>query len=132
MANEQNLRPFRLGQSGNPAGRPPEAAREAKQYTKAVTTEAFNRLIGLTEAELVEIARRSDSPGIDKVVARVITKCIAQGTFGEFDKILDRIIGKVSQKFEGELGAPGGIPLTPPVIHYYGISPEDKGMLPHE
>lgn len=119
---------FKPGQSGNPNGRPPLAG-ALRNYTKTSVAEAFNKLMAMTEAEIDELSRRPDTPGLEKIVARVILKAIAQGTFGEVDRILDRFIGKVPQKFEGELGAPGGIPLIPPtvVIHSHpspGQKPE--------
>lgn len=121
----EHLKPyeFKPGESGNPNGRPPGAGKEIRKYTRQLIGETVTKLLEQTCDELEETAKRKDTPAIEATVARVILKCKSKGEFTDLDRILDRIIGKVPQKFEGEFGGPGGIPLTPPVFNFIGVSP---------
>lgn len=72
-------KPFAKGQSGNPAGRPKEAA-EVKDYARQFQTEAIDRLVHWM---------RSDSPKASSAAAMAI---------------LDRAVGKPAQAVTGEGG----------------------------
>lgn len=124
MANEENLKPFPPGVSGNPNGRPPEATRELKKYSKQLIAEVVNRLMAISYVEVKTISEQEDAPMIEQTIAKVLLKCHKHGDFSDLDKILDRVIGKVPQKVENEMFGPGGQPLTPPVIHYHPVAPK--------
>ena len=57
--NDDNLKPFKKGQSGNPGGRPKEVA-EVKALARAHTTIAINTLVKIAESsESTDAARVS-------------------------------------------------------------------------
>jgi hypothetical protein len=80
--NDDNLKPFKKGKSGNPSGRPKEVA-EVKALARQYTTEAIEGLVAIARSE-----KASDA-------ARVAA----------WDKILDRGWGKPGQHHhhEGDL-----------------------------
>lgn len=81
MANEQNLKPFKPGQSGNPAGRP-VGARSVKSILRDLVdlpvpvkgddgaTHTITRLEGML-AQLVKQAGDGDLASLDRVLDRL-------------------------------------------------------------
>jgi len=119
--NDQNLKPFQPGHPGGP-GRPPGPDKELRKYTRQLIAETVTKLLELTKDELDDLTKKKDVPSLESTLARVILKCHSKGEFTDLDKILDRIIGKVPQKFEGELTGAAGAPILPPVIHLHPVA----------
>ena len=117
---------FKPGQSGNPSGREKDPLKGIKNYTKQHIADTFNELCEKTNDELEEISQSKTEPMLRVIIARVMIKAKAKGEYGEIDKILDRCIGKVPQKIEGELGGFGGAPLPTPHITYISVSGTTK------
>tara|TARA_R110000744_G_C19331192_1_gene558573 strand:- start:108 stop:536 length:429 start_codon:yes stop_codon:yes gene_type:complete len=103
---EENLTPFKKGQTGNPKGRPPKlvshitAELNAEGYTavsKSNIMDAYLTLIQLPYEEIKAIASTKDKlkhPFLYKLVAKELT-----GKRGSdmLEKLLDRALGKATQ-----------------------------------
>ena len=107
------LRPFKKGQCGNPKGRPVSTVRkviddlEAAGYQPASRTDIMNMytaLVGLPLEDLTEIASDAKRPMIARIVAKAL---LAPKGFENVERIIDRIVGKPTQRSE-VTGAEGG------------------------
>lgn len=119
--NEENLKPWKPGQSGNPAGRPPEAHPNLVRFTKKAVQETFAQLMLLPQEELNRIRDDQQESGIRAAVASVIMRARARGQLSDLDAMIDRIIGKVPQKTE--LSGAEGQPLERPHFHFHPTEP---------
>lgn len=110
MARGDNLKKywFQPGQSGNPAGRPIEedAAYRLKRYTREYVAEVINKIMELDDAEVELLLNDRETVQFEKVVAKVLLNARKDGDFSQLDKILDRCIGKVPQRIEGDPDRP--------------------------
>lgn len=99
---------FRPGQSGNPAGRPPSSIseKELRKFTRELVADTINKVMELTDAELDFLLSDPESTQFEKAVARIMLNARKDGEFGQIDKLLDRAIGRVPQKLEGDPDRP--------------------------
>ena len=114
MANEQNLRPFKPGQSGNPKGRPksrvPEQlvkifgskARAKKFYSlSAVEIDEWEAAILTFSAnDLKLLAKWEDAPAYPKGLAIAVLSDMKNGKTTTLDKLRERQYGKPTQRME--------------------------------
>ena len=81
--NPQNLKPFKKGQSGNPAGRPPKLPAIDEILAKVLETKAHN---GLTRAEnilrLMAIKAETDVRAAELILDRAYGKLKQSTEFG--------------------------------------------------
>ena len=110
-------RPFKKGVSGNPKGKEPTpyAVYKLKKYTRELVAEMVNELLEMSTDRLSRFILEPDTPALKFAIG----KAILREDFNAIDKILDRCIGKVSQKIEH--GGPDGAPLAPPSIIFQGV-----------
>lgn len=101
MANEQNLKPFPKGVSGNPAGKPKGVQNSKTRLLRLLelVTKVRNPVTG--EEEDFSIAEQLDM--------QIIAKA-RKGDLKAYEIILDRLEGKAKQSTEVELT--GGINIT--------------------
>jgi len=104
MANENNLRPFKKGKSGNPNGRPRKLVCSIIQELKdkgiepvkpIQVVETFENLFNLRADEIKEIALNENNPYF---IRRVAKEMLSNKGIEIINKMLDRTIGKPSIK----------------------------------
>lgn len=97
---------FKKGEVHNPkgiGGRPVGSftiPRELKTYNKQIICELMNKYLAMSTLELETIIDNPESPSIDCIVASVIQKAIDFGDMSRLNLILDRMIGKVTEKID--------------------------------
>jgi hypothetical protein len=101
MANEQNLKPFPKGVSGNPAGKPKGVQNSKTRLLRLLelVTKVRNPVTG--EEEEFSIAEQLDM--------QIIAKA-RKGDLKAYEIILDRLEGKPKQSTEVEVS--GGMSIT--------------------
>lgn len=111
MANEQNLKPFKKGQSGNTRGRPKKIFSaisfelKAKGYEPAKienVREIFEFLLALPMSEICEIAGSKNGPdnGYPALLRIVAAEMLGKRGFEIINSMLDRAYGKSVEKKE--------------------------------
>jgi hypothetical protein len=109
MANEQNLKPFKKGQSGNTRGRPKKIFSaisfelKAKGYEPAKpenVREIFEFLLALPLEEVAEIAGRKNEPdnGYPALLRIIASELLGKRGFQIVNAMLDRAHGKALEK----------------------------------
>lgn len=93
MANEQNLKPFKPGESGNPDGRP--------VGSKSITT--------MVREALDEVIKMKDGSEVDMkglLIKRILDKAIQKGDDRMIQMIWEQLDGRPNQKIDlvAELG----------------------------
>lgn len=93
---------FKKGESGNPAGRPaiPPEIREMKKLAKDDLEKLISLLLEATDLRIQEILDSPDTPMIEKIMAQILKKARESGNMGQFDMVLNRVIGKVKEHIE--------------------------------
>lgn len=93
---------WKPGQSGNPAGKPPDTPemKAVKQLTKAQLAEIGTFIITGDRDALQGIMERDDETILRKMVASVCLKVIAKGDMAALDVLLNRLVGKVKDEIE--------------------------------
>ena len=100
---------FKPGQSGNPAGRQPDTTieKEVRKFTREHVSEVYNKIIDMDKGELDALLADPAVPVFEKAVARAVLNAEKDGSVGgALETILERIIGKVPQKIEGNPDLP--------------------------
>jgi hypothetical protein len=104
MAKENKGR-FKKGQVANPTGKggpaplPPEV-REANKLTKAQILEVLNRMMVVREGDIDKLLADPNTPVFHKAVARLFQIALDEGCERKIDFVLNRLIGKVTDKVE--------------------------------
>jgi len=88
--NEQNLKPFKKGQSGNPKGKP--------KGTVSITTH-LKRLMN-KKISVPELTGSDDKLTVKELIALRLIKDAIDGKHHAQNIILERLEGKVTQKVE--------------------------------
>lgn len=91
MANEENLRPFEKGESGNPNGRP-KGSRNRSTIIRELLEALFNGKDPLTGEE------RQDN--YESVISRSMIKKAMDGDVSAYNAIMDSAYGKARQTVE--------------------------------
>lgn len=93
---------FKKGVSGNPGGRRklPEEVRIAKQMTQNELILIFNRLMFMTEAQIREHLQNAKTPIFERAICKVLNKADQYGDPGRLEFLLNRTIGKVTDRIE--------------------------------
>ncbi len=102
MANEQNLKKFKPGQTGNPKGRPPEPKelKAIKQMTKGEFSVLIHKLIELKPEELSTFK----GTVLEMAMASAMQKAIKSGDFSNIQGFIERLFGKVKDELQAEVG----------------------------
>lgn len=102
---------FQKGQSGNPKGLNSKGLSDARKLNKALVTELLNKFINMPTCDLVQFVKHNTKEGgadptIETLVASILIKAINEGDQARLNFILDRLIGKVTDKVEYTLPTP--------------------------
>lgn len=99
---------FKKGKSGNPGGRP--RVPEHLKGTKLVDTQAvrytISNLLALTKDELGRLIMDPNTKTLELTIASIIASSIKKGDYHNFNGLLDRLIGKVTDKIEHSTAKP--------------------------
>ncbi len=109
----KNLKPFKKGQSGNPGGRPklPEDIKQARRLNQLEVSRVFNRFVNMPLEELKLALNDPDTKSLELMIGKVMINCMKDGDYARFNFILDRMVGKVTEKVEHKLPKPTVIKL---------------------
>ena len=110
MANEENLKPWKPGQSGNPNGRPPKMLTEINREMKDAgyervspshVAEAYEMLLGMDEDNIRAMTNDTAQPYIIRVVGKMLLD--KSKGFEAIERMLDRVHGKPKQVSEAKI-----------------------------
>lgn len=116
MANEQNLKPCKPGETHNPNGRPPRLSRVIKQMPRdaqeKIYTILFTALTFKNVQEATAYIRSQDTTDFKYgFVLQLAVKALAgKNGWSAFNDILDRLFGK--PRISAEVAHTGGITLN--------------------
>lgn len=116
MANEQNLKPCKPGETHNPNGRPPRLSRVIKQMPpdaqEKIYTILFTALTFKNVQEATAYIRSQDTTDFKYgFVLQLAVKALAgKNGWSAFNDILDRLFGK--PRISAEVQHSGGITLN--------------------
>ena len=100
MANEQNLKPCKPGETHNPNGRPKNTLTELKGLglSKTDCYNAIKYMLTLSKPDLKKVSESDIEPSYKVCVARAILKDIAKGYYSTVDSLFNRLFGKPQQE----------------------------------
>jgi hypothetical protein len=111
MANEQNLKPMKKGETLNPNGRPRKYVSLLKEqgYKPSEVNDAIQVLMSMTLEELKEVYTNPKATVLEKTIASAIKKSIEKGSLYSIETLLTRVYGKPKEQMD--LNTSGGIQI---------------------
>jgi hypothetical protein len=105
VAKEDNLIPFKPGESGNPLGRPRKyiSTLKAQGYTKSEATDCIQVLISMDEAQLKEVAETDGHTILEQIVAAALLESKRKKTLYNIETLLTRLYGQPKQEIEQQV-----------------------------
>lgn len=99
---------FQPGVSGNPAGRVADSPelKELKKMNRSEMERLLNEVIHLTTDQLTALGNDKSQNGIKVLFASILVKGINKGDYRGAEFFLNRLVGKVPERFEGSNGEP--------------------------
>jgi len=96
MANEDNLKPFKKGQSGNPNGRPKSYVTGLKDagYNMTEINMSIRNMLSMNINELKAVFENPDATILEKTVAGAMRKSLEKGSLYSIETLLSRVFGK--------------------------------------
>ncbi len=106
-------RNWKLGQSGNPAGRIkiPDDVKEARKFNAAEATRIITKYLYMNSSELELAITDPETPAMELMLAKIIKKSAEAGDHFRLNFLLDRTIGKVTEKINVKMPKPTVIKL---------------------
>lgn len=119
--NEQNLKPFKPGESGNPNGRPRKYVSLLKEqgYKLSEVNDAIQALMSMDLEELKGVAQNPKATVLEVTIAMAIKKSIEKGSLYSIETLLTRVYGKPKELSEST----GTQKIT---VEY--VKPDDKSI----
>ena len=108
MSSLDNLKPFKKGQSGNPKGRPRKMVTKLKDigYSMSEINDTIQNMLGMTIAELKEIAQNDHATILEKTIATGLGKSLNKGSLYVLETLLSRRYGRPVDTIDQTLTIP--------------------------
>lgn len=102
MANEENLKPWQPGQSGNPAGRARKYVSTLKEqgYKLSEVNDCIQTMMSMELPELQEVENNPKSTILELTIAKAMIKSMNNGSLYSMETLLSRVYGKPVEKKE--------------------------------
>ena len=102
MANEENLKPFVKGQSGNINGRPRKYVTLLKEqgYKLSEINDTIQVMMSMNMEELNEVYKNPQATIIEKTIANAMNKSLQKGSLYSLDTLLTRVYGKPKEQYD--------------------------------
>ena len=119
----ENLKKWKKGESGNPAGRPKKIETVIKEHfleehnlklSKSQSQDIIKNILGKTRKELVEMAQNEELPFWIALIAKKAQRDFEKGSIHILDVLFDRVYGKPKEEVEQTIndGAPSEFRIT--------------------
>ena len=94
--NNQNLTPWKSGQSGNLKGRPKKKLNQLKEgYTRSEINEAIRNVMSLTMIDLNRLEKDEELTVLELNIIKCLKKSIEKGEFDLLDQMITLVYGKI-------------------------------------
>jgi len=105
MAKEDNLKPFKKGQSGNPKGRPKKWVSTLRDsgYKMSEVRDCILVMMAMTMDELKDAFENKNATALEKTVAGAIRKSITKGSLYSMETLMDRVFGKPRETIDSQV-----------------------------
>lgn len=102
MSKENNLTPFKKGQSGNLKGRPKKFTTLLKDsgYKQSEINDTIQSMLTLTIDELKSVHENSDATILEKTIANALYRSWRKGSLYSIETLLTRTFGKPKEQLD--------------------------------
>lgn len=110
MSNETNLKFWKPGESGNPAGRPKKFTTLLKEqgYKMQEINDTISAMLTMNIEELKQIFEDENATILEKTIANALVRGLKKGSLYQIETLLSRTYGKPRE----QIGIEGGLKFT--------------------
>lgn len=112
--NEQNLKKFEKGVSGNPNGRPKKFVTLLKEngYKVSEVNDTVQAMLSMTLDELKDVWQDPKATILEKTIANAMRKSLEKGSLYSIETLLSRVYGKPKETADVNQTVTGEIKIT--------------------
>jgi hypothetical protein len=102
MPNQDNLKPFPKGVSGNPNGRPKKYVSLLKEqgYKLSEINDTIQVMMAMDIYELKSVYDNPDGTMLEKTIAHAMRKSLEKGSLYSLETLLTRVYGKPKEQMD--------------------------------